>query len=268
MEFDANNSPFIRLPAPNENIIITPSRYSDGDAVIELLSDPRIYMNLAGPPYPYGQEEWDSWFPILEKASKDTLKEWREVENSRKEGVHGRQWVTGAHGAPVTAIREIDPVTGEQKFIGSIDATRKNWLFYGATDENKRKQEANDALEAGDPKIQWDLGCKSQTMLFSYMITRGCLTRVIVYLAPSHHRRGIMSAAMNALVHDFLVPYMNAHLITGSYFEYNSGSRKVFEKNGFVFQEIVPDFYELPESKAGTNGKKIGVGFMKWTRNV
>jgi hypothetical protein len=165
MEFDANNSPFIRLPAPNENIIITPSQYSDGDAVIKLLSDPRVYMNLAGPPYPYGQKEWDSWFPILERASKNTLAEWREVEKSRKERGHGRQWVTGAHGAPVTAIREIDPVTGEQKFIGSIDATRKNWLFYGATEENKRRQEANDALEAGDPRIQWDLGCKSQTIL-------------------------------------------------------------------------------------------------------
>lgn len=123
-------------------------------------------MNLAGPPYPYGQKEWDSWFPILEKASKDTLAEWREVEQARKEGSHGRQWVTGAHGAPVTAIREVDSVTEEQKFIGSIDATRKNWLFYGVAEENKRKQEANDALEAGDPKIQWDLGCKSQTILF------------------------------------------------------------------------------------------------------
>jgi hypothetical protein len=161
MEFDANNSPFIRLPAPNENIIITPSRYSDGDAVIKLLSDPRVYMNLAGPPYPYGQEEWDGWFPILEKASKDTLAEWLEVEKSRKEGGHGRKWVTGARGAPVSAIREVDPVTGEQRFIGSIDATRKNWLFYAVTEENKRKQEANDALEAGDPRIQWDLGCKS-----------------------------------------------------------------------------------------------------------
>jgi hypothetical protein len=85
MEFDANNSPFIRLPAPNENIIITPSRYSDGDAVIELLSDPRVYMNLAGPPYPYGQEEWDSWFPILEKASKDIkgMARSREVKKRR-----------------------------------------------------------------------------------------------------------------------------------------------------------------------------------------
>ncbi len=86
---------------------------------------------------------------------------------------------------------------------------------------------------------------------------------MIVYLAPSHHRRGIMSAATNAIVHDFLVPYMNAHLITGSYFECNSGSRKVFEKNGFVFQEFVPDFYELLESKTGMNGKRVGVGFMK-----
>jgi RimJ/RimL family protein N-acetyltransferase len=75
-----------------------------------------------------------------------------------------------------------------------------------------------------------------------------------------------MSAAMHAIINHFLIPYMNAHLITGSFFDYNPGSRKVFEKNGFVFQEIVPDSYELPESKTGVKGKRIGVGYMRWTR--
>jgi hypothetical protein len=167
MEFDSNNSPFIRLSAPNQNIIITPSRYSDGDTVVKALSDPRVYMNLAGPPYPYGQKEWDDWFPMLEKASKDTLVEWREVERVRKEGGDGKRWVNGAHGAPVTAIREVDPVTGEQKFIGSIDATRKNFSFYEDSEENKKKREVNDALEAGDPKINWELGCKSSPISIS-----------------------------------------------------------------------------------------------------
>ena len=158
MEFDSNNSPFIRLPAPHQNIIITPSRYSDGDAVIEVLSDPRVYMNLAGPPFPYGQKEWDDWFAILEKASKDALSEWREVQKTRKEGGEGRRWTNGV---PVTAIRDVDPVTGEQKFIGSIDATRTNFTFHGAHDENQRKQEENDALEAGNPDIDWGVGCES-----------------------------------------------------------------------------------------------------------
>ena len=92
------------------------------------------------------------------------------------------------------------------------------------------------------------------------------LTLLTVYLASSHHGRGIMPATIRALIHEFMVPFMNAHVITGCYFEHNAGSRKVFEKNGFVFEKVIPDCFELPESKTGVKGKKIGIGFMRWTR--
>jgi len=158
MEFDSNYQPFLRLPAPLQNIIMTAPRYSDGEAVIEMLSDPRVYMNLAGPPYPYGQKEWDEWFPIIDKLTKNALIEFREIQKTRQEGGDGKFW---ADGAPMTAIREVDPTTGEQKFIGTLDATRTNYIFHGVNAENQRKQDENDALEVGDPKIDWALGCES-----------------------------------------------------------------------------------------------------------
>jgi RimJ/RimL family protein N-acetyltransferase len=76
-----------------------------------------------------------------------------------------------------------------------------------------------------------------------------------------------MPATIRALIHDFMIPYMNAHVITGSYFQHNAGSRKVFEKNGFVFEGVILDCFELPESKTGVKGKKASVGFMRWTRS-
>jgi hypothetical protein len=162
MEFDSNDSPIIRLSAPHTKIIITPPRYSDGEAVISMLSDPRVYMNLAGPPYPYAQKEWDEWFPIIEKGSHDALLEWREAEKSRKDGGYGKRWVKGA---PVIAIRDVDPVTREQKLIGIIGVARMDFMIKAANDENKRKQEVNEALDAGDPEIVWELGCKSCSFL-------------------------------------------------------------------------------------------------------
>jgi len=158
MEFDSTDTPILRLPAPLQNIIITPTRYSDGEGVIELLSDPRVYMNLAGPPYPYGQKEWDEWFPILDKLNKDALTELHNVLKTRKDGGEGRNWTNGA---PMTSIREIDPKTGEQKFIGMINATRTHFVFLGADEVSQRRQDENDALEVGDPRIDWDLGCES-----------------------------------------------------------------------------------------------------------
>lgn len=208
-----------------------------------MLSDPRVYMNLAGPPYPYAQKEWDEWFPIIQKGSHDALLEWREAEKSRKDGGYEKRWVKGA---PVIAIRDVDPVNREQKLIGIIGVTRMDFMIKAASDENKRRQEVNEALDAGDPGIVWELG---------------------FYLAPSHHGRGIMPATIRALIHDFMIPYMNAHIITGSYFQHNAGSRKVFEKNGFVFEGVIPDCFELPESKTGVKGKKASVGFMRWTRS-
>jgi hypothetical protein len=158
MEADSDNLPFLRLPAPNENIIFTMPRYSDGAAVIEILSDPRVYMNLAGPPYPYGQKEWDSWFPTMDKLCKNALAEWREVEKTRNQGGDGKLWTNGV---PFTAIREVDPTTGEQKFIGTLGTTRTNYIFHGADAGNQKKQDANDALEVGDPNIDWTIGCES-----------------------------------------------------------------------------------------------------------
>lgn len=92
------------------------------------------------------------------------------------------------------------------------------------------------------------------------------LMNLVVYLTPAVHGRGIMSGVIGALINEFMIPYMNAHIITGSYFEHNGGSRKVFEKNGFVLEKLIPDCYELPESKTGVKGKKVGVGIMRWTR--
>lgn len=157
MEFDSNNSPFLRLPAPHSNIILTPPRDSDGDAVIEILSDPRVYMNLAGPPFPYGQKEWDEWFPIIEKGAHDALLELREVEKAKKEGGSGTIWVKGAS---VNAIRELDPVTSEQKFIGIIGIDRRDFVFHDGNKETQMRKEENFAFEAGNPGITWELGCE------------------------------------------------------------------------------------------------------------
>jgi hypothetical protein len=87
MEFDSNDSPIIRLSAPHTNITITPPRYSDGEAVISMLSDPRVYMNLAGPPYPYAQKEWDEWFPIIERAPMTRYSNGRKPRSREKTAV-------------------------------------------------------------------------------------------------------------------------------------------------------------------------------------
>jgi RimJ/RimL family protein N-acetyltransferase len=171
MEFDANNTPFIRLPAPLTNIILAPPLYSDGEAVIEILNDPRVYMNLNGPPFPYEQKEWDEWFPLIQKSSSEALIEFQEVEKLRKgvgEGPkEGRRWVSA--GSPISAIREVDPVTGEQRFIGTISFGRAD----RSTSDGEDKGMLNDvhiSLEAKGSEMGWVMGCESPLFILSRLI--------------------------------------------------------------------------------------------------
>ena len=61
-----------------------------------------------------------------------------------------------------------------------------------------------------------------------------------------------------------MIPYMNVYQLTGAYFEHNGASRRVFEKNGFVFEKTVSDVVELAEAKTRIKGRKVGLGIMRW----
>lgn len=51
------------------------------------------------------------------------------------------------------------------------------------------------------------------------------------HLRPSHHGKGIMSAAVGAVINRWMIPRLNAHKICTEVFEGNVGSVCVFEKN-------------------------------------
>lgn len=74
--------------------------------------------------------------------------------------------------------------------------------------------------------------------------------------------------ALRLSMEKFFVPYMNAHHITGTFFDHNAASKRVFEKNGFEFVSMTPDAFEIAESKVGIKGKRVGLGMMKWERKV
>lgn len=48
-----------------------------------------------------------------------------------------------------------------------------------------------------------------------------------------------MSAALTTLINSWMVPRMRAQQIRGEAFSGNRGSRRVFEKNGFVCEKTV-----------------------------
>lgn len=81
------------------------------------------------------------------------------------------------------------------------------------------------------------------------------------YLAPSHHGKGIMPAALGTLIREWAIPRMHVKTIYGLAFKDNSASVRVFEKNGFKMFDTVEDCVEISPSKGGG---KVGLHFLEW----
>lgn len=77
-----------------------------------------------------------------------------------------------------------------------------------------------------------------------------------------------MPIVLKTVIDSFFVPYFNGHHLTGSFFEHNGASKRVFEKCGFVFDKFVPEAIELAKSKTGVKGKRAGLGRMKWEKKT
>lgn len=162
LEFSSqDNEPFLRLPPPLDNFILTPPRSSDGESHVAALNDPRVYNFLIGPPYPYRQADWDQWYPTIAKGCQRSLELYcpkaplyePEVKHPSGESGDGSQ-------APVRTIREIDPATGRQTYAGDIQL--KKCSFVDVVDENERQRlkNENDSWPTADKEIIYEVGCK------------------------------------------------------------------------------------------------------------
>ncbi|KAH9950908.1 GNAT domain-containing protein [Amylocystis lapponica] len=224
----ATGEPFLRLPSPLKNIIITPPRMSDAPFLVQNLNDPSVRRWLKTPPYPYLPSHAESWLPDSKAESDDIL---RELEQASLDHPDGPLKIVG--GCPVRTIREVKE-DGTDVFIGDIYLHRCAFQGEEDAEEEKRLCVENAHRELGDPDLVWCIGD---------------------YLASSHHGRGIMSAALGALLSLWAVPRMAARRCRVEIFEGNIGSMRVFEKNGFVLKKTLHRAHtnSFGETKDGTH---------------
>lgn len=174
--------------------------------------------------------------------------------------VQGAESLISARGAPICSLREVHD-DGIDTFIGTLSIMR---CFHGelmntATVDFERAEQnisENDSLEVGDPNIVWSIG----GLFFNphawsdYGYELWLLTD---YLAPSHHRRGIMTDALDTLLHEWAIPRMGVRRILAAAFTGNDGSVKVFERNGFKLVRTI-------EEHAIVKGRMRGVHVLEW----
>jgi len=223
--------PFLRL-RKHKNIILTLPRLEDASSLVTILNDPLVHEWMSGPPYPYTLDHGYEFIGMKRNIAEETLKELEDAKDDPTLKI--------VKECPVSYLREVKD-DGSEVFIGSLAI---NTSIYGelmgpdGVDwENKKKREdENNSLKVGDPRIVWCLGD---------------------YLAASHHRQGIMTDAVDTLLHDWAIPRMNVRHMLVIVFEGNNGSVKVFLKNGFKMIATYKDYIEV-------KGKIRSVHVLEW----
>ena len=135
---------FLRLPAPHENIIITPPRDSDAADITLILNDPRVYKTLLGPPFPYLPHHAEEWLRVTKERSDKVLEDLREGK-------------TVVDGCPVQNIREVQS-DGTDLFLGDLSVRRNYWIEVEDVDLREKMTKENTEKPVGDPSIVWTLG--------------------------------------------------------------------------------------------------------------
>jgi hypothetical protein len=166
--------PYLRLPAPRPNIIITPHRQENIDetaaTLANILNDPRVYPWLERTPYPYLHENGVEWIEAHCKENEEVLSTLREYLeqgnfNTKSAAAEPNQDRVFFDICPFTCIREViaeDPETGaplKDRLIGDMKLAR--YAFYEHPHDSKERSEAqqkNNELPTGDENIIWTLG--------------------------------------------------------------------------------------------------------------
>lgn len=151
--------PFLRLPAPNDNVILTAPRMSDAKSLAPIINDPRVSIWLEGPPIPYRDEYAEEWLALIVKQSEDILAELREEDRLNPEGP-----LKVVGGCPVRHIREVLP-DGTDVYLGDIGINRAQMEEVLDPDERKRAVEANNGKAIGDASIVWTFGGMGDVVL-------------------------------------------------------------------------------------------------------
>ncbi|KAJ7334904.1 hypothetical protein DFH08DRAFT_785008 [Mycena albidolilacea] len=218
---------FLRLPSPHSTIILTPPRPSDAAAIAVIVNDPAVHPWLGRPNDIFTLEEAQALVSEYTRASSAViyaLEESTALEGtitSATPSVQCEQLVPVAD-CPVRSIRELQ-ADGTDVYIGNIAFKRCNWHEVQSP-ERDQLIAANNARPTGDPEIVW---------------------QVSDFLAPTHHRRGLMTVILATVLKQWAISRMRVHHLHVSVFTGNTGSVRVFEKNGFVLSGTVEHCIEI-----------------------
>jgi RimJ/RimL family protein N-acetyltransferase len=291
---DSNGEePYVRLPAPHSHIIITPPRslhqtqqqqqqqqqqkqeggeengneiippQPDIDAAFTALNDERVHPYLESPPYPYKREHAVDFHRMMYEDCQHILH-----HPSEQQGLY--------NGCPFRDIRDtsLSPAgsVSQAPKVGDILISRYPFYEFPPDSEQRAKAQAyNNSLAVGHEDLVWGIGCMPPFFFpfllhFSLPFSLYVLIYLKVWLLPSQHGKGIMSAVLNTLIAEWLIPKMKVHVLKSSALVGNEGSVRVHQKCGFVLEQTIEKgTRDMPSYKFGGGGRR-DLYVLKWVR--
>ena len=213
----ATHEPYMRLPHPLSNFIVTPPRDSDAEAFTLHMNDPAVVIWLNTRPSPYllehARERLDGF------TKKYTAQHLAELE-AAADDESGPSGVVG--GLVTNTVREVLE-DGSEVMAGTMWFRRSGEMRHCVkgvitAEEADRLSKENLARPNGDPEIVWMYGN---------------------YLATSHHGRGITTILLRTLLHEWAVPRMGVRKMSAGAIQGNEASVRVMQKNGFKYRELL-----------------------------
>ncbi|KAF8641199.1 hypothetical protein AX17_000834 [Amanita inopinata Kibby_2008] len=225
--------PFLRLRR-HQNIIITPPRASDAPFLVAPLNDEKVHIWLGLPPFPYLIEHAETWLTQI-KAKADAIL--NELDAARDD-----KHLRVVDGCPVRYLREIRE-DGTELLLGDIGIFKCNQgEIMGPNgldwDSKSKYEEENNRRPAGDPETVWSIG---------------------YFLISSHHGLGIMTDAVDTVLHEWAIPRMNTCKSVSTVYSGNEGSLRVLMKNGFKRIGTVDDYSTV-------KGVRRGLWVVEWIK--
>ncbi|KAF8168844.1 acyl-CoA N-acyltransferase [Mycena galopus ATCC 62051] len=209
--FSPAGEPYLALPAPLERFYLSPERVSDIPADIAMMSDIRVARTLVGPPFPVSPLASKRWL-VRERTFVETLF-----------AAYAENKFLPASCYPFTVLRERLP-DREEEYVGQVT------VMY-AGDRETRRTPVNDAWE------EW----RTRTKVFE----------IGAALRPEWHRKGLATAAVRVVMHDWAIPQMGCTELRAECLASNIGSVKVWQKYGFVEDPELRTEVKIIEAKGG-----------------
>lgn len=168
---------YLRLPAPNDNIIITPPRPSDAEAIAAIMNDERVALKFSVPPYPYHLEHAVAYLEAEAERHRSAVE---------KGGLFGE--------CPVQVIRE-QRADGGDVLLGEARLYRSKYYEVRDEEESNRLAQVNLGRPAGDPEILWTIMGKRIICLSRIPEVKTTIARLPRAFAPweGHHVRSSKS---------------------------------------------------------------------------